>query len=276
MTRADASMSVIEQCADALANAERIRRPMRPLTELHPGLSIGDAYGVQRNNVARRKRAGERIVGHKVGLTAVAMQELFGVHEPDFGHLLDTMVHDAAMPLDLSELIDPQIEVEPAFVLARPLSGPGLTSEDVLAATEYVSVCFEVIDSRIVDWNIRVQDTVADNGSSARVVIGSLKVLPGTLRLDNLETILQLDGQVVERGNTSAILGHPANGVAWLGNKLAEFGIALQAGDVVLPGTCTRCRRIAGHRIVKGSIAGLGEISLRLENSPSIVDGRQA
>lgn len=274
MTPTAASTSVIDQCADALATAELTRRPMQPLTELHPSLTLGDAYAIQSANVARRVKAGERILGRKVGLTAKTMQELFGVHEPDFGHLLDTMFSDASTTLDLSELIDPQIEVEPAFVLGRRLAGPGLTSADVLAATEYVSVCFEVIDSRIIDWRIRVQDTVADNGSSARVMLGSQKIGPRALALDSLETLLELDGEVVERGNTSAILGHPANGVAWLANKLAEFGSALEPGDVVLPGTCTRCRRIAGHRLVKGSIAGLGEISIRLENAPTIVKGK--
>jgi 2-keto-4-pentenoate hydratase len=271
MSTVAAIRDMIEHYADALATAERNRRPLQPLTELSPGLRLSDAYAIQRANVTRRTRAGERIVGHKIGLTARTMQELFGVDEPDYGHLLDTMVHDASAPLDLSELIDPQIEVEPAFVLGQSLRGPGVTSAAVLAATEYISVCFEVIDSRIRDWRIRVQDTVADNGSSARVVMGSLKVSPGALALDDLETVLELDGRVLERGNTAAILGHPANGVAWLANKLAEFGIALAAGDIVLPGTCTRCRRIAGHSVARGSIAGLGEVSLRLENSPSVV-----
>lgn len=271
MSTVATSRAIIDRYADALAAAERSRRPLQPLTELSPELSLSDAYAIQRANVARRTRAGERIVGHKIGLTARTMQELFGVDEPDYGHLLDTMVHDASVPLDLSELIDPQIEVEPAFVLGRGLAGPGVTSTAVLAATEYISVCFEIIDSRIRDWRIRVQDTVADNGSSARVIMGSLKVSPATLALDDLETVLELDGQVLERGNTAAILGHPANGVAWLANKLAEFGVSLAAGDVVLPGTCTRCRRIGGHARARGSIAGLGEVSLRFENSPSVI-----
>jgi 2-keto-4-pentenoate hydratase len=268
---ASSDTGIVDNCAAALAKAERSRQPIQPLTELFPQLSLIDAYGIQRANIARRTQTGERIVGHKIGLTARTMQELFGVDEPDYGHLLDTMMHDASLALDLSELIDPQIEVEPAFVLARPLAGPGLTGADVLSATAYISTCFEVIDSRIADWRIRVQDTVADNGSSARVVMGSRKVKPDALALDTLETVLELDGEIVERGNTSAILGHPANGVAWLANKLAEFGVTLEAGDVILPGTCTRCRRIAGHRVVRGNIAGLGDVSLQLQNAPSII-----
>jgi 2-keto-4-pentenoate hydratase len=262
---------LVPQYAATLAAAELSRRPIRPLTDSHPDLSIADAYAIQRANIVRRTQAGERIVGHKIGLTALTMQELFGVNEPDYGHLLNTMMHDASNALDLSELIDPQIEVEPAFVLSRPLRGPGLTGEDVLAATDYISTCFEIIDSRIADWRIRVQDTVADNGSSARVIMGSQKVSPRALQLDDLQTMLTLDGEVVERGNTAAILGHPANGVAWLANKLGEFGVTLQKGDVVLPGTCTRCRRLAGHRIATGTIVGLGEVSVQIKNAPSIV-----
>jgi 2-keto-4-pentenoate hydratase len=141
---------------------------------------VPEAYRIQQANVERRLSRGERVVGHKIGLTARTMQELFGVSEPDYGHLLDTMLHDEHVPLDLSALIDPQIEVEPAFVLGSRLQGPNVDVADVLAATEYVCVCFEVIDSRIIDWRVRLQDTVADNGSSARVVLGAHKA--GALR----------------------------------------------------------------------------------------------
>jgi 2-oxopent-4-enoate hydratase len=265
-----AGTDVVVTCADRLASAERQRRPMEPLTQLFPDLSLIDAYRIQQMNVSRRLRRGERVVGHKVGLTAKAMQDLFGVREPDYGHLLDTMIHDARRPLDLSELIDPQIEIEPAFVLGRRLTGAKLVVDDVLAATEYVTVCFEVIDSRITDWRIKIQDTVADNGSSARVILGSQKVKPAALALGNLETVLEVDGVAIETGNTGAILGHPANGVAWLANALAQYGVALEAGEIVLPGTCTRSCRIAGHRRVKGRIAGLGEVSIALENAPFV------
>jgi 2-keto-4-pentenoate hydratase len=202
------------------------------------------------------------------------MQELFGVNEPDYGHLLDTMLHEEREPLNLSELIDPQIEVEPAFVLGKRLQGPKLDIADVLAATDYVCVCFEVIDSRIIDWRIRLQDTVADNGSSARVVLGSKRVKPTSLALDTLDTELELDGTVVETGNTGAILGHPARGIAWLANRIAEFGIALEPGHIVLPGTCTRSVRIGGHRRAAGRIAGLGEVSIELIGAPAVPNKR--
>ena len=272
---ADAA-DLIARCAAVLDGAESNRRPIDPLTDRFPELTVPEAYRIQQANVERRLRRGEHVVGHKIGLTAKAMQELFGVNEPDYGHLLDTMLHDERVPLDLSALIDPQIEIEPAFVLGSRLQGPNVGVADVLAATEYVCVCFEVIDSRIIDWRVRLQDTVADNGSSARVVLGALKADPNTLELDNLETELELDGVVRETGNTSAILGHPANGIAWLANRISEFGLTLDAGHVVLPGTCTRCVRIGGHSRVAGRIEGLGEVTLQLVGTPSVTNRRAA
>lgn len=270
MTRSAVTADLIARLAADLFEAESKRRPIEPLTKSFPGLSLEDAYRIQRVNVDRRLGMGERIIGHKIGLTAKAMQELFGVGEPDYGHLLDAMLRDADAPLDLGKLIDPQIEVEPAFVLGKRLMGPQLTARDVLAATDHVSVCFEVIDSRIIDWRIKLQDTVADNGSSARVVLGPKRIDPSGLDLDKLETELEVDGSVVETGNTGAILGHPANGVAWLANRISEFGIALEAGNIVLPGTCTRSVRIGGHRRIHGRIAGLGGVSIELEGAPYV------
>jgi 2-keto-4-pentenoate hydratase len=262
------SASYIELLADELYRAERDRRPVDSLTDRHPTLSLADAYRIQQVNIERRLARGERIVGHKIGLTARAMQIKFGVDEPDYGHLLDTMCHDQGRVLDMSELIDPQIEVEPAFVLGADLTGPGITVQDVLDATEYISVCFEIIDSRIRDWRILLQDTVADNGSSARVVLGEERHSPRGLALENMETVLEIDGRVVETGNTGAILDHPANGVAWLANAIAQFGVGLQSGQVVLPGTCTRSFRINGRRKAIGRIAGLGEVGLTLTGRP--------
>jgi 2-keto-4-pentenoate hydratase len=267
---------LIDRCAAVLDGAESSRRPIEPLTNRFPGLTVPEAYRIQQANVERRLKRGEHVVGHKIGLTARAMQEMFGVNEPDYGHLLDTMLHDERVPLDLGTLIDPQIEIEPAFVLGSKLQGPNVGVADVLAATEYVCVCFEVIDSRIIDWRVRLQDTVADNGSSARVVLGAFKADPNALELDNLGTELELDGVVRETGNTSAILGHPANGIAWLANRISEFGLTLDAGHVVLPGTCTRCVRIGGHSRVAGRIEGLGEVTLQLVGTPSVPNRRAA
>ncbi len=259
----------LSRLACDLFDAEFERRSIDPLTDAHPNLTLEDAYKSQQLNIERRIAAGEKILGHKIGLTGKPMQEKFGVNEPDYGHLMANMYHDEQEPLDLGELIDPQVEVEPAFILGKDLAGPGLTLDDVIAATDYVVTCFEVIDSRITDWRIKLPDTVADNGSSSRFALGAHKTSPDALALDNLETVLEVDGTVVESGNTSAILGHPANGIVWLGNKLADFGIVLEAGHVVLPGTCLRSFRIAGHSQTRGRIAGLGDVTLDIEGAPS-------
>jgi 2-keto-4-pentenoate hydratase len=259
----------LEQLARDLFEAESERRSIDPLTDSVPDMTLDDAYRIQRINVERRVAAGQKIIGHKIGLTGKPMQEKFAVNEPDYGHLLDTMYQDEREPLNLGELIDPQVEVEPAFVLGKELAGPGLTVDDVITATDYVVVCFEVIDSRITDWRIRLADTVADNGSSARFTLGTEKIGPDGLELDNLDTVLEVDGHVVETGNTKAIMGHPAKGIAWLGNKVADFGIVLEAGHVVLPGTCIRSFRIAGHRRATGRIAGLGAVTLNIEGTPA-------
>lgn len=263
-----------DKAADLLMLAEKERKPVVQLSKTWPDITIEDAYAISTEVTRRKIAAGAKLIGHKIGLTSKAMQQSSQINEPDYGHLLDTMLHDERVPLDLSTLIDPQIEIEPAFVLGSRLQGPNVGIADVLAATEYVCVCFEVIDSRIIDWRVRLQDTVADNGSSARVVLGAFKAAPNTLELDNLETELELDGVVRETGNTSAILGHPANGIAWLANRISEFGLTLDAGHVVLPGTCTRCVRIGGHARVAGRIEGLGEVTLQLAGAPSVPNRR--
>jgi 2-keto-4-pentenoate hydratase len=263
----------IEQLAEQLFAAETSRRPIEPLTDACPDLTLAAAYQVQQRNVERRLAAGAVVVGHKIGLTGKPMQNKFGVSEPDYGHLLDCMYHEAAAALDLCELIDPQIEVEPAFVLGQDLVGPGLTVADVVRATDYVVACFEIIDSRIRNWRIKLQDTVADNGSSARFVLGNRKVKPDGLVLDDMATSLDFDGKVMDSGNSRAILGHPANGIAWLGNKLAEYGVSLDAGHVVLPGTCIRSFRIARVRRATGRIAGLEDVELHFTGTPAVDSG---
>lgn len=271
MTQSSTPPDVLNRLADALYDAEQTRVPIGPLTDAVPELTVAEAYRVQRINAERRMALGQRLVGHKIGLTAKAMQEQFNVSEPDYGHLLEPMIHDASKPLDLSELIDPMIEVEPAFVLSKRLQGPGIDTQAVIDATDYISVCFEVIDSRVADWRIKLQDTVADNGSSARVTIGADRVKPVDLpSLDNLDSVFEMDGEVLAEGNTSAILGHPANGIAWLANAISQYDLALEAGDIVLPGTCTRSHRIGDHKNVRGVISEIGEVSLDLVNMPAI------
>ncbi|ESX83965.1 fumarylacetoacetate hydrolase family protein [Mesorhizobium sp. LNJC405B00] len=260
----------IADMARQLRDAEAARQPITRLTEKVPALTVTEAYEIQRLNAEARLAAGEVVHGHKIGLTARVMQIKFNVDEPDYGHLFDTMFVQEGGTLDLSYLIDPQIEVEPAFVLGRPLRGPGVTCDDVIAATDWIVPAFEVIDSRIRNWDIRLQDTVADNGSSARVVLGQARKRPTELPLADLETALILDDQTVETGSTSAILGHPAEGIAWLANALGRHGVGLNAGQVLLPGTATRSHRIAGCKTARAEIEHLGTVTLNFTGEPTV------
>lgn len=229
--------SQLDVLAQELYSAERETRALEPLTRRHPGMSMEDGYRVQAGYAALRTGAGARLVGRKVGATSAAIQEYFGVHQPDFGHLFDDMEIADGAEVSLSELIQPRVEAELAFLLERPLRGPGVGVDEVLAATGTIRACIEVIDSRIRDWEIDLADTVADNGSSARYVLGTALLDPGDLRTVMVE--VRRGDEVVASGAGAAVLGHPAAAVAWLVNTLGDLGAGLAAGDVVLSGSFT-------------------------------------
>jgi 2-keto-4-pentenoate hydratase len=220
----------------ALDAAERSRVPVQPLTETRPGLTAEDAYAVQGAWLARKLADGGRLAGRKVGLTNKAMQTQLGVGEPDFGFLLQAMLVPSGATLQRGDLLQPRVEPEIAFWLESDLRGPGVTAADVLAATRGVSAALEIVDSRIADWRIKLADTIADNGSSARAILGDRVVPIGDLDLAAETVSLSKNGEVVGSGSGADVLGHPAEAVAWLANRLADFGEGLQAGQVVLPG----------------------------------------
>ena len=227
--------------ARSLAQAEASAKPIEPLRKTWPGLDVTDAYEIQRLNIVRRTSGGAQIRGHKVGLTSRAMQEMMGVSEPDYGHLLDDMFVFEADTIDTSSLCTPRVEVEVAFVLAHELPGRSCTVADVLRATDFVLPAIEVIDSRVRDWDIQLVDTIADNASSCRVVLGgNPKRLTDLEDLRGVEARLHLDGERVATGTAAAVLGNPASAVAWLARKLDDFGARLEAGHVIMPGSCTR------------------------------------
>jgi 2-keto-4-pentenoate hydratase len=250
----------IAEAASALATAEERRTPIAPLTSRYSKLEVDDAYAIQLHNARRRAARGDTVRGHKIGLTARAMQELFGVDEPDYGHLFDSMFLPDGAEVELDRFISPQVEVEPALLLKEDLHGPGVTHEDVMNAVQHVMPALEIIDSRIADWRIELADTVADNGSSAAVVLGPpVRTDSGGLAEADVE--LAIDGGVVERGSTRDILGHPAAAVAWLANALARFDVFPRAGQVVLPGTCTRSKPLRAGT-VSGTIDGIGSVAV--------------
>jgi 2-keto-4-pentenoate hydratase len=251
-----------EELGEALYHAEVTQRPIAPLTATYPAMTAADAYSVQQVMLAK-KLAGRTILGRKVGLTSKAMQQMLGVDQPDYGVLADDMVIEDGGDCRLSELIQPKVEPEIAFILAKDLTGPGLTAAEVLAATEYITASLEIVDSRITNWQIKLADTIADNASSARYVLGKARVVPGQLDLRLVGMVMEKNGQLVDTGAGAAALGHPAEAVAWLANKLAEFGVSLKAGEVILPGALCRAIEVKSGDVVRAEFAGLGQVSVR-------------
>jgi 2-keto-4-pentenoate hydratase len=249
--------------AHQLFAAERDRQPIAPLSEMAPGVTVEDAYEIQLINVRRRLQGGVQLRGHKIGLTAQAMRDLMGIDEPDYGHLFSDMFFLESTGVRADRFISPRIEIESAVILGRRLEGPGITVADVVRAVDWVVPAFEIIDSRIRDWRITLADTIADNGSSAGVVLGERRRRLRDVDLANTPAELYLDGNLAKSGNTRDVLGNPLSAVAWLGNALARFGIALEAGQVVLPGACTAAVPVRPGLAVQARFKDLGNLEVR-------------
>lgn len=229
----------VNDAAAALWDAERDRVAIAPLSATYPDLSVAEAYEIQLTDVRRRLSEGRTVSGHKVGLTAKAMQELLGVSEPDYGHILDDMVVASGAELPASNYCQPRVEPEITFLLKAPLKGPNVTVDDVLAATEAVAASIEIIDSRIADWKITLADTIADNASSAATVLSPWVPIVDAPDLPKVGVELLVNKEVVSTGTGEAVLGDPASAVAWLANALAAFDLTIEAGQLVMPGSCT-------------------------------------
>ena len=253
----------IEQLGDALFDALSTCSTQAPLTSAHPDMTIDDAYAVQQRLMARRLGAGERVIGKKIGVTSQAVMDMLGVFQPDFGWLTDAMVYNEGQAIPMERLIQPKAEGEIAFVLKRRLQGPGVTAADVLAATEGVMACFEIVDSRIQDWKIKIQDTVADNASCGVFVLGDKLVDVRDVDLATCGMVLEKNGEIVATGAGAAALGHPANAVAWLANTLGAHGIALEAGEVILSGSLAIMVPVKAGDSLRVTIGGIGGCSVR-------------
>ncbi|MBH1965950.1 MAG: 2-oxopent-4-enoate hydratase [Comamonadaceae bacterium] len=253
----------INQLGDELFEALKACRTLEPLTNRHPDISIDDAYAIQQRMMKRRLDAGEKVVGKKIGVTSKAVMNMLGVFQPDFGWLTDGMVYNEGEAIEASTLIQPKAEGEIAFVLKKTLQGPGVTAADVLAATEGVMACFEIVDSRIQDWKIKIQDTVADNASCGVFVLGDRLVDIRDVDLATCGMVLEKNGEIVATGAGAAALGHPANAVAWLANTLGAHGIALEAGEVVLSGSLAIMVPVKAGDNLRVSIGGIGSCSVR-------------
>ena len=251
-----------QDAAAALAGARESGSPIAPLRETWPDIDVVDAYEIQLIGVGEQMAAGRQVKGHKVGLSAKAMQQMLGVDEPDYGHLLDDMVLFENDTVAAGSLLQPRIEVEVAFVLGASLRGPGCTVADVLAATDYVTASLEIIDSRVADWNIRLVDTIADNASAGAVVLGGQATPVGGLDLRTIGAVLWRNGEIVATGASGAVLGNPATAVAWLANKVADFGVTLEEGHIILPGSCTKAIDVAPGDTFRAEFDQLGPVTV--------------
>ncbi len=255
--------ATIERLGDELYTALTTGEVLDPLTTRHPEITIEEAYHVQQRMLARRLAAGERVVGKKIGVTSAAVMNMLGVYQPDFGYLTDGMLYNEGEAIPMSRLIQPKAEGEIAFMLKRDLKGPGVTAADVLAATEGVMTCFEIVDSRIRDWKIKIQDTVADNASCGVFVLGDRLVDPRKVDLNTCGMVLEKNGEIVATGAGAAALGAPANAVAWLANMLGSLDIPLKAGEVILSGSLAAMVPVKAGDNLRVTIGGIGGCSVR-------------
>lgn len=246
--------------AALLYNAQSRRAPVAPLTATYPNLDVAQAYAVQRLNLTRHLDQGAVLRGHKIGLTSAPMQELLGVNEPDFGYILDNMVLPDGANVPITTFCAPRIEPEVAFLLRRPLQGPRVTVEDVLAATEAVAPALEIVDSRIADWRITLADTIADNASSGAVVLGDWVPLAQAPPLPETTAALVVNDEAVATGQGTAVLSDPANAVVWLANAIARYGDVIEAGQFVMSGSYTTASFVAAGDRASATVSGLGAV----------------
>lgn len=236
----------IQALALQLDQAEKTGQQLRQFSLQYPDIGMEDAYAIQKAWVALKISQGRKMVGHKIGLTSRAMQVSSNITEPDYGVLLDDMLFQEGTDLPMSRFIVPRVEVELAFILAKPLTGPNCTIFDVLDATDYVVPAVEIIDARLhnVDPETKITrkvfDTISDNAANAGIVLGGRPIKPHELDLRRIPAILYRNGVIEESGVSAAVLNHPANGVAWLANKLHPHGITLKPGQIILGGSFTR------------------------------------
>jgi 2-oxopent-4-enoate/cis-2-oxohex-4-enoate hydratase len=254
----------INRYGDELYQALQTAAAIDPLTEREPDITIEDAYAIQGRMIARRlETPGEKVIGKKIGVTSKAVMDMLNVRQPDFGQLLTSMFLESGATCEMARMIAPRAEGEIAFVLKHDLEGPGVTLADVILATDYVSSCFEIVDSRIRDWRIKIQDTVADNGSAAALVIGRAKVDPRKIDLSLVGMTLTKNGEIVATGAGAAALGHPANAVAWLANTLGALGVPLKAGEVILSGSLAALIPVVAGDDLTMTIGEIGSASVR-------------
>ena len=252
-----------QKIAEQLYKAERGRYMLDKISTIYPNMNMKDSYEVQKKLVQMRLADGEKLVGMKIGLTSKAMQKTIGIDVPDYGHLTDAMVLLEGQPCKMEELIQPKVEGEIVFFLKKTLKGPGITVANVYDAVDYVAPAIEIVDSRIRNWDVTVIDTIADNASCGKLIIGS-QVVPITavdMRLTGM--IMEKNGELYNSGTTAEVWGNPAASVAWLANELAKYDIEMPAGSVVLSGALTASPPAMAGDNFTISFYGMGSVSVK-------------
>ncbi|WP_125131350.1 fumarylacetoacetate hydrolase family protein [Microbacterium sp. 10M-3C3] len=254
---------VIAGIADELAEADRTKGIIPRITARHPDATVEDSYAIQ--GVWRDKSiaAGRRLVGRKIGLTSKAMQQATGITEPDYGVMFDDTVYRSGDDIDASQFSNVRIEVELAFVLKEPLTGPGCTLEDALAAIDYAVPALEVLNSHIELEGRTIVDTISDNAAYGAMILGDVHKRPDEIDLRWVPGVLSRNGEIEETGVAAGVLGHPATGVAWLANKVAQHGARLEAGEIILAGSFTRPMWVHAGDEVRCDYGPMGVITCR-------------
>ncbi len=250
----------IVETAQKLIQARATRQPLDSLIDESLNPTTADAFAVQQEIVRQNVEAGDAIAGFKLGNIAKAMQDKFGVDEPDYGFILASQFYPENLKISETEFIEPFIELEPGFVLKKDLGGKHVTAADVIAATDFVVPALEIIDSRIRNWNIGLFDTLADNGSIGGILIGGQPRKLSEVNLANQPGVIEFDGREVARGNTSEVYGNPISAIAWLCRRIAEYDVTLKAGQFILPGSCLAAEKMIPGTSITGRFEGWGEI----------------
>lgn len=253
----------IEHYGDELYDALINRKAVDPLTDRESDITIEDAYQIQQRMIRRRLDTGETIIGKKIGVTSKIVMQMLKVDQPDFGMMTSGMVYDEGKPIPADSMIAPRAEAELAFMLKHDLEGPGVTAADVLRATECVMPCFEIVDSRIKDWKIKIQDTVADNASCGVLTLGGVRASPRKVDLALAGMVLEYNGDIVSTSTGAAVQGSPAIAVAWLANTLGRLGIGLKAGEVILSGSQSPLVPVKAGDSLNCTVGGVGSCTVR-------------
>ncbi len=250
----------VKKLAAHLSDAAKRGQGVEPPTEIEPNINIDEAYYIQLYNIEQEVKNGARVTGKKIGLTSKAMQELLGVNEPDYGHLLDHMEVKNGGTIPFDRVLQPRVEAELAFILKEDLRGPDVSVMDVLLATEAIVPAIEIVDSRVKDWKITLADTIADNASSGLYILGDTYKKVSEIDRKQIGMALYKNDELQNTGVGAAALGDPAKCVAWLANKLSQYDIPLKAGEIVLSGALSAAVDARPGDHFRAKFSGLGEV----------------